>query len=120
VSSNIKEQLEVDISRFFEQIDSQNHNDQKETLRLLFDKYFHITKADYMMDMHDLREIIGSATGKFANENAVRFLKSGNQKVKVSQNDLVKTLIIEATIGHLNKKDCLKKTAKFDYKEDKF
>lgn len=120
MSSNIKEQLEVDISRFFEQIENQNFNDQKETLRILFDKYLHLTRSDYMMDMHDLREIVGMAGNKMANENIVRFLPSGNQKVKISQDQIVKLLIIESTIGHLNKKDCLKKIAKFDYKDNKF
>lgn len=120
MSSNIKEQLEVDISRFFEQIENQNFNDQKQTLRLLLDKYFHLTQTDYMMDMHDLREIVGSAKNKIANENIVRFLPSGSQKIKVSQDNMIKVLLIEATIGHLKKKDCLKKVAKFNFKEDKF
>lgn len=115
--SDLKEQLEFDIHRFFEQIDSQNFNDQKQTLRLLFDKYLHITKADHMMDMHDLREIIGHAGTKMANESVTRNLNSGNEKIKISQNDMIKVLIIEATVGHLNKKDCLKKVAKFDYKK---
>lgn len=120
MSSNIKEQLEIDIFRFFEQIESQGTNDRKQTLRNLLDKYIHLTKADHLMDAYDFREIIGHATSAMANDNLTRFLPSGPRKVKVSEDDMRKIIIIEATIGHLNKNDCLKRMPKFNYQPDKF
>jgi hypothetical protein len=115
--SDIKEQVEHDILRFFENIENQNRNAQRETLRNLLDKYVHLSTSDYLMDSADLREILGSAKGKFANDNAVIYLKSGVGNRKVLPHELANLFVIEATIGHLNKKGCLKKLAKFDKKD---
>ena len=120
MSEDLKQEMELDICNFFRQIDNQNFTDQKETLKLLLDKYCHITKSDYMMDMHDLRSITSSAVGKASSNSMNKCLESGSRKVKLSQEEMIKIFIVESTIGHLNKKGCLKKMAKFDYKEDKF
>ena len=114
---NLKEQLNVDIKRFFEQIENQNTDDQAKTLRNLLDKYIHLSKADYLMDSHDLRNIIGSAKSLFAQKTFPMFL--GEKTRKVDPNDQPNLCVIEATIQHLNKNDCLKKLPKFDYREDK-
>lgn len=116
--SDIKQQVDVDIRRFFEQIDSQSSSDQIETLRNLLDKYIHLTTADYMLDYHDLNSIISSAKTTFANKTFPVFL--GDKKRKVGQGEQANLCVIEAVFGHLNKKDCLKRLPKFDYKEDKF
>ena len=115
---NIKEQLDADIFRFLENIEHQNRSDQIQTLRDLVGKFIHLSSSDYMMDDHDLRTIIGLAKSKFATDTFPVFL--GKNKLKVSQGDLPNLCVIEATISHLKKKDCLNKIAKFDYKEDKF
>ena len=82
------------------------------------DKYIHLSKSDHVLDDHDLRTIIGSAKTKFANEKMPIHLGKGRRLV--SQVDLPNLCVIEATIGHLNKTDCLKKIPKFDKVEDKF
>jgi hypothetical protein len=115
--SKLKEQLEVDIKRFLENIENQNENDKLQTLRNLFDKYLHLNTSDYLMDHSDLFSIISSSKKKFSEENVP--VKLGSNKRVVNQQDLPNLFIIEATIGHLKKKDCLKKMAKFDKKKGK-
>lgn len=115
--SNLKEQIEVDIKRFFEQIDTQSYDDQTKTLRNLLDKYVHLSTADYLMDSHDLRTIIGSAKSLFAQKTFPMFL--GEKTRKVESSDQPNLCVIEAVIGHLNKNDCLKRLPKFDYREDR-
>jgi len=114
---SIKNELEVDIKRFFEQIETQDSNDKKETLRLLMDKYIHLSKSNYIMDNHDLNTIMSNAKNLFVQKTFPAFL--GKRKVQVSQGEQSNLCVIEATIGHLNKKDCLKRMPKFDYKENK-
>jgi len=116
--SDLKQQVDVDIRRFFEQIEKQSHSDQIQTLSNLLDKYIHLSTSDYMMDYHDLNSILGGAKNKFANKTFPVFL--GNKKRKVGQSEQANLCVIEAVIGHLNKNDCLKRLPKFDYKEDKF
>lgn len=115
--SNLKEQMEVDILRFLENIESQSQNSKLETLRNLFDKYIHLSTCDLMMDTHDLNSIINDAKSRFSNNKMPIHL--GKNKRIVTQTELPNLCIIEATIGHLSKKDCLKKSPKFDKREDK-
>ena len=112
--SKLKEQLEVDIKRFFENIENKNQNDKNEILRNLFDKYLHLNTSDYLMDKTDLGQIISSSKHKFSNDKVPIHL--GTAKHKINSHDLANFFVIEATINHLNKKDCLKKMAKFDKK----
>lgn len=114
--SKLEEQLEVDMMRFLENIQTQNNNDKLETLRNLMDKYIHLSKAEYLMDHQDLINIITSAKGSFANDTFPVYL--GDKKIKVSPGDLSNLCLIESTIGYLNSKDCLKKMAKFNKKKE--
>ncbi len=114
---SIKDELEVDIKRFFEQIENQDCNGKAETLRLLMDKYIHLTTTDYMMDKHDLDSIVSMAKNKFATKTFPVHL--GDKKRKVYEAEQANLCIIESTVGWLNKKDCLKRLAKFDYREDR-
>lgn len=114
---NLKQNLEVDIKQFFNNIESQNSNDQTETLRLLLDKYIHLTKAEFVMDKHDLEVIIGNAKSIMIEKTLPAHL--GKNKRRVQENEQQALCIIESTIGHLNKNECLKKLPKFDYREDK-
>lgn len=113
---NLKEQLDVDIRRFIENIENQSQNDKVQTLRDLFDKYLHLNTSDYMMDSYDLNTIISNAKNKFANDTFPIYL--GSKKRLVSQHDLPNLCVIEATVGHLKKNGCLKKMPKFDKRED--
>lgn len=115
---NIKEQLELDIKRFFQQIESQNNNDKVETLRILFDKYIHLSQADFIMEYHDLRNIIECSKGKFASKTFPAYI--GDKKTRVMESEQVSLCLIESVVSHLNKNDCLKKIPKFNYKENKF
>lgn len=116
-SQELKEQLNSDIIRFLENIKNQTKNDQIKTLKQMFDKHIHLNNSDYLMDSYDLNRIIGSAKSKFANDNLKIYL--GERKVKVPPGDVANLLVIEATIGYLNKIGCLKKLPKFDKREDR-
>ena len=71
-----------------------------------------------MMDGYDLHSIISNAKGKFASDKMPIFL--GEKKTRVSANELPNLMIIESTISHLKKQDCLKKLPKFDKKQNTF
>lgn len=115
---NMKEQVEFDIRAFFEQINNQSSGDQRETLRLLLEKYTHLSKADYLMDKTDLDSIIGNAKQLMATKTLPVFL--GKAKRRVMEHEQANLCVIESTISHLNKNNCLLKLPKFEYKEDTF
>lgn len=114
----MKQNLEADITNFFNQIDSQNLNDQKQTLRNLIDKYIHLTKADFLMDKHDLESIQSAAKGLMVEKTMPITLGKAKRRVQPEQQTTL--CVIEATISHLNKNECLKRLPKFDYTEDTF
>ena len=114
---DLKDQLNVDILRFFEQIENQNSNDKIQTLRNLLDKYIHLSTADYLMDSHDLNMIISNAKTLFSQKTFPVFL--GDKKSKVMEAEQANLCVIESVVSHLNKKECLKKIPKFKYKQDK-
>ncbi len=110
--------IEQDIISFFKVTESQNYEDQRKTLRLLLEKYTHLNKSEYLMDVHDLKNIVSSATSIFANKTMPMFL--GSSRSKVMENDQKHVCLIEATIFHMGKIDCLKRLPKFNYKDDRF
>lgn len=116
--SSLKEQVEVDIKEFFDQIDTQNTEDKNKTLRFLLDKYIHLSTSERLMDWHDLNSIISGAKSNFADKAFPVFL--GNKKRKVYENEQANLCMVESVIMHLNKNDCLKKLPKFDYREDRY
>lgn len=113
-----KENLEADILAFFRQIENQSIDDQRQTLRLLIDKYIHLTTATMLMDKHDLEVIVSTAKGLMAQKTFPAFL--GKNKRRVGEDEQATICIIESTVSHLNKNDCLKRLPKFDYREDSF
>lgn len=110
-----KQNLESDILNFFKDIENQNESDKIVTLRLLLDKYIHLSKSDYMMDKMDFNEIVGNAK-RLIVEKALP-VKLGKSESPISENEVANLCVIESTVMALNKKGCLKKIAKFDYKE---
>lgn len=115
---SVKDQIEFDIRDFFEQTKNQSSSDQKETLRILLEKYAHLSKADFIMDKNDLDVIIGNAKSLMAQKTFPCFM--GKTKRRVMEHEQANLCVIESTISHLNKSNCLKKLPKFEYKEDKF
>jgi len=115
---SLKQELDVDIIKFLDHIEDQNMNDKVDTLRLLFDKYIHLSTAECLLDMHDLRSIITSSKGDMATRKMPNFL-GRKLKVQLTTDEDISACIAEATISLLNKKDCLKKLPKFDYVENK-
>ena len=118
MTKDLKTQLDTDIVRFLENIETQSHLDRIQTLKLLFDKYLHLNSCDFLMDYHDLINIINGAKNKFSNESIPIHL--GAKKRLVSQNELTHLFLIESAVSHFNMNGCLKKTPKFDKREDKF
>ena len=110
-----KQNLESDILNFFEDIENQSQSDKIITLRLLLDKYVHLSKSDYMMDKIDFNEIVGNAKRLIVEKTLP--VKIGKNESTISEGEIANLCVIEATVMSLNKKGCLKKLAKFDYKE---
>ena len=114
---SLEQNLESDILKFFRDIDTQNDNDRLQTLRLLIDKYIHLTKSEMLMDKHDLEVIISRAKSIIVEKTFPITL--GKTKRKVHPEEQVALCVIESTISYLNKNQCLKRLPKFDYREDK-
>lgn len=111
----LEEELNSDISQFFRQIESQLPENKKETLRLLIDKYCHISSVPIVFDRYDF-DMISQAAHKFFLDSDLPKVV-GEKKRIIQGNDLRTLSIIEGVITYLNSKDCLKKQPKFDYKE---
>jgi len=117
----MEEELESDIKRALEQLSVQNKNDREETLRLLLDKYIHLSKSTFLIDTGDLSEIINFAKSSYAQRSfPVHMRNISGRVIKVNQNDQANLCVIESTIGFLNKHDCLKKSPRIKYADDKY
>jgi hypothetical protein len=114
---NLKDQIELDIIGFFKQIETQNSNDKKESLRLLLNKLIHLSTAEFVMDKLDLEIITNGAKQLMATKTFPVYL--GKAKNRVYEDDQVRICLIESVISYFNKNDCLKKIPVFDYRENK-
>ena len=114
----IKNEVDSDIFRFFEQIENQGMEDKRKTLKLLIDKYAHLSTSNYLLNDKDLFDIISTSKSIFSKKTFPVFL--GENSKRVLECNQATICIIEATISHLNNKECLSKLAKFDYRQNKF
>lgn len=111
-----------DVVEALETLDNQAYSDKVRTLTMLIEKYVHKNKADHLMGYRDLHSIIDKAKQKMSTENFPKYLESTskfNNIRKVEENYNKHICVIESTILHLNKLDCLKRLPKFNYKQDK-
>lgn len=113
----LKDDLEQDIMRFFTEIEKMTVGDKKKTLINLFDKYLHLSTAGILFDKQDFDRIKGQATKLYLDRAWPK--KFNNSYSDISTSEAPNACMIEATIGYLNGKDCLKKLPKFNYKESK-
>ena len=113
---SIKEQLESDISAFFENIEKQSEQDRKKTLRILMDKYVHLYSTPVLLDKHDFDMIKSHAHSFFVN-SAFPKKVGGKYNREISGTESTALSIIEGTIMVLNGKECFKKFPKFDYRD---
>ena len=113
----LKDEIETDIIKFFEQSEKQGISDKRETLRNLLGKYIHLSSAGYVMDHYDLKSIISQAKSKWVEKSFPLYL--GDTERKVLETEQANLCLIESTISHINKNECLKKIPKFDYREIK-
>lgn len=115
LSMKESEKLNCDILNFFKEIENQSPSDRIISLRLLLDKYIHMTKCDFMMDRIDFNEIVSNAKKIMAEKTMP--VKIGKSDSPIFETEMVSLCIIESTIMSLNKRGCLKKIPKFEYKE---
>ena len=113
---SLEDQMRTDVLRFFENIESQDHNDKVKTLINLLDKYSHLSKSNFNMDYSSLHQITSSAKSMMANKLFPTYL--GVSKIKIQEEHQSVLCIVESTISFLNKNDCLKRLPKFDYRTD--
>lgn len=111
---SLQEEIERDINQFFREIQNMPGQDQKKALKNLMDKYFHLTTATILFDASDYKLIKNHAGHLYTSRSWPKKMKTGFSR-EVEGADAVNISIVEATILHLNSKDCLKKVPKFDY-----
>ena len=107
--------LEADIKKFFEQIETQNTNDRIVTLKKLFDKYIHLNTCNRKMDYTDYHNIVNGAKTKFSSTSFPVVL--GDKKREIKPQEQANFCLVESTIDYLNGIGCLKKIPKFDIKK---
>ena len=112
----LKDDMDADIVTFFDQTEKQTMNDKSKTLKLLLNKYIHLSTADHVLDYHDLMAIIDKAQTLYANKTIPSFI--GKNRRKVMMDHERNLCMAEATIEILNNSECLKKLPKFDYREE--
>jgi len=110
-----KDQLDSDIAAFFENIASQSTEDKKKTLRQLIEKYAHLSAAPCILDKNDFATVKEAAHNFWMRSAFPKKIGSNRQEICSSESNVL--AIIEGTITMLNSKDCLKKIAKFDYRD---
>jgi len=111
----LKEELERDIQQFFQQVENQLPEGKRDTLKLLIDKYCHISSAPILFDKSDFDMIEQFAQKFFVNAHLPKVI--GKNRRTIEGGDLRVLAIIEGTISYLQSQDCFKKLPKFDYKE---
>jgi len=111
--SKITKQLEIDIMRFFDDIENQNHADKIQTLRNLFTKYLHLNSCDFQMNGYNFHDIISGAKQIFSDKKMPINLE--DRRIVLTQEELRNICIIESAISHFNKNACLNKIPKFKY-----
>jgi len=113
---SLEKEIEQDISQFFREIKGMSSLDKKKTLSNLMDKYLHITTATILLDKQDFELIKGNAAKLYIDRAWPKNMKEGFSR-EIAGSDAVNISLMEATIMHLNYKDCLKKNPKFNYEE---
>jgi hypothetical protein len=112
---SLKQDLEADILQFFEQTEKLTVGDKRKALKILMEKYIHLSTADCLLDKHDFEMIKDHAHRFYINSAFPK--KVGSNRREISSYEANALAIIEGTIQVLNGKDCLKKLAKFDYRD---
>lgn len=111
----LEEELERDIQQFFQQVENQLPEGKRETLKLLIDKYCHISSTPTLFNKSDFDMIKQFAQRFFVDAHFPKMV--GENRRTIEGGDLRVLAIIEGTISYLQSQDCLKKLPKFDYKE---
>lgn len=112
---SIKDQLEADIHAFFENIEKQLPESKVKTLRLLIDKYAHLSSTPVLLDKNDFEMIKSNAHRFFVDSSFPK--KVGSNKREIGSDEANVLSIIEGTITMLNGRECFRKLPKFDYRD---
>ena len=113
---SIEKDLEQDVGQFFQEIEKMLPEGKKKHLKILIDKYCHLLSTPIIFDKYDLDMIKDLALRQFIDKTARVYM--GKNRREVTDRDIVTLRVVEATIGYLHSKDCLKKLPKFDYKNE--
>jgi len=106
---NEQEYMETDVAQFFKQIENQTRSDQVATLKLLLEKYSHLSTSQHCLDIHDLFDIHNGAKQVFSTLKMPVIVKKGFSTRAVPEEQYRTICVILATIGVLNKHGCFKK-----------
>jgi hypothetical protein len=112
---DLEQKTYQDAADFINMIDKMSYSDRVNLLTTLLKKYAILSSSDVLMNKKDLLAIISRSKQIFT--ELPMPVEMTESDIPVHQTELSSLCVIEATIGHLNKLGCLKKTAKFDYKK---
>ena len=112
MSNNISEELDREIKAFLEKSDNMNSQDKLDALRNLFVKHMQLEESCYIMDNHNLFNIVSGAKNVFANDLPTTVSIQG-KKVQYEEKRIIS--VISATIGELRRIKTLRKVVKFKF-----
>ena len=110
---NPESEISKDVLEFLNSIEKMTHSGKVELLTILLKKYAVLGTSDILLNKKDLEAIISSSKQKYVELPMPIEMKGSD--TPVNQPEIPNLCVIEATIGHLNKLNCFKRIAKFDY-----
>jgi hypothetical protein len=112
---SLKDQLESDIYTFFDNIEKQDPEDRKKTLKALLEKYAHISTVPCVLTKTDFDVVKDIAHNFFVKSAFPKQIGPNRREVHSSEGNVL--AIIEGTISMLNSNDCFKRLPRFDYRD---
>ena len=112
---SIRDQLDMDIQAFFNNIEAQLPEARKKTLLMLIDKYTHLFTTPVLLDKNDFEMVKNFAHTFIMDKSFPKKIGPNKREISISEARILS--IIEGTITMLNSKECLKKFPKFDYRD---
>lgn len=112
---DLESKIRLDVMDYLNTSEKMSHSDKVELLTLLIKKHIVTDRSEVLLGKKDLLEVISRAKGIFS--ELPMPVEMTDSEMPVHQTDYSNLCVIEATIGLLNKNDCLKKLPKFKYKK---
>lgn len=105
-------EIEREILEYLNQEPNLRRQDRVKFLMAIINKHLEFSKLEHAINYYDLQNIISVAKNGWTRETLPMFV-SGKQ---IESSEVGNAMVVEATLGYLNRHTLLKKLVKFDRK----